>query len=101
MPMSSTSLAAPSCVAADEQSAPNLRIAPSGSLLARASMALLWLYQASVSPFLGPACRFSPRCSDYGRGAIGRYGAWRGGWLTLKRLSRCHPWHPGGCDPIP
>jgi putative membrane protein insertion efficiency factor len=46
-------------------------------------------------------CRFSPTCSEYARQAIDRYGAVRGSWLAFKRLMRCHPWHPGGHDPVP
>ena len=72
----------------------------SRSIAARAMDALLWAYQCCVSPFLGPACRFSPRCSEYGRTAIARHGAIRGGWMALKRVLRCHPWNPGGWDPV-
>jgi len=61
---------------------------------------VLWIYQAAVSPFLAPACRFEPRCSDYGRTAIERHGAIRGGWLMFTRICRCHPWHAGGWDPV-
>jgi uncharacterized protein len=65
----------------------------------------LWLirgYQATVSRVV-PAgtCRFYPTCSVYGYGAIERHGILRGGWLALRRLSRCHPFHPGGYDPVP
>jgi uncharacterized protein len=58
-------------------------------------------YQRFVSPVLPPACRFTPTCSQYAIEAIQRHGAMRGGWLALKRLARCHPWHPGGHDPVP
>jgi putative membrane protein insertion efficiency factor len=58
-------------------------------------------YQWCVRPLLPPACRFYPSCSDYAEEALARHGAWRGGWLTLRRLCRCGPWHPGGCDPVP
>jgi uncharacterized protein len=58
-------------------------------------------YQLLVSPLLGPRCRFHPSCSHYALEAIGTHGAARGTWLTLKRLSRCHPLHPGGYDPVP
>lgn len=62
---------------------------------------LIRLYQWTLSPLLGPRCRFYPSCSRYAHEAVGRYGVWRGGWLALKRIGRCHPWHPGGIDPVP
>jgi putative membrane protein insertion efficiency factor len=58
-------------------------------------------YQLGISPFLGQNCRFYPSCSHYALEAIGRHGAMRGGWLATKRLCKCHPWHPGGVDPVP
>ena len=62
---------------------------------------LIRLYQWTVSPLLGPACRFYPSCSSYALEAIERYGVARGGWLAMKRLARCHPFNPGGIDPVP
>jgi putative membrane protein insertion efficiency factor len=58
-------------------------------------------YQALARPFLPPACRFEPSCSNYALGAVERFGGARGLLLTLARLSKCHPFHPGGLDPIP
>jgi putative membrane protein insertion efficiency factor len=58
-------------------------------------------YQLMVSPLLGNHCRFYPSCSQYAFEAIGRFGVLRGGFMALRRLSRCHPWHPGGLDPVP
>jgi putative membrane protein insertion efficiency factor len=62
---------------------------------------LIKAYRYAISPLLGPSCRFFPTCSEYAAQAIEKYGAGRGGWLALKRIARCHPWHPGGYDPIP
>ena len=62
---------------------------------------LIRLYQWTVSPFLGPRCRFHPSCSHYAHEAVGRFGVLAGGWLSIRRLLRCHPWHPGGLDPVP
>ena len=59
------------------------------------------LYRFVLSPFLPRACRFYPSCSAYALGALRTHGLVRGGWLALKRLLRCHPFHPGGVDPVP
>ena len=64
-------------------------------------LGIIRLYQATLSRVLPPTCRFEPSCSHYSYKAIARYGAWRGGWLAIKRLSRCHPLNPGGYDPVP
>ncbi len=58
-------------------------------------------YQLAISPLLGPRCRFYPSCSHYAIEAIETHGGLRGMWLTIKRISRCHPWHEGGFDPVP
>jgi hypothetical protein len=58
-------------------------------------------YQYLISPLLGPHCRFYPTCSSYAQQAVQRYGIFKGSWLSIKRLSRCHPWHAGGEDPVP
>ena len=64
-------------------------------------IALIRAYQWFISPLLGPHCRFYPSCSQYAREAIERHGTLRGSGLALRRLLRCHPWHPGGVDPVP
>ncbi len=64
-------------------------------------LALLRAYQYAIGPLLGANCRFYPSCSDYAREAIERHGAGRGSWLAARRLARCHPYHPGGHDPVP
>ena len=58
-------------------------------------------YQLAISPLFGPRCRFYPSCSHYALEAIETHGALRGTWLTIKRISRCHPFHEGGFDPVP
>ena len=64
-------------------------------------MIFIQFYQHSISPFLPPACRFVPTCSQYALEAIQKYGPFKGSWLTLKRLLRCHPWGGSGYDPVP
>lgn len=62
---------------------------------------LIKFYQKVISPLKPPTCRFYPTCSHYGMEAIQRFGALKGGWLTIKRIFKCHPFHPGGMDPVP
>ncbi|MDQ3357789.1 MAG: membrane protein insertion efficiency factor YidD, partial [Actinomycetota bacterium] len=67
------------------------------------TLALVWLvrgYQVLISPLLGPTCRYYPSCSAYAVEALQRFGPVRGTWLALRRLSRCHPWSPGGVDHV-
>ena len=62
---------------------------------------LVRFYQHAISPHFPPACRYTPTCSSYAVEALRKYGAIKGGWLALKRISRCHPWGGSGYDPVP
>jgi putative membrane protein insertion efficiency factor len=62
---------------------------------------LIQIYQHTVSLLLGPCCRFTPPCSSYSLLSIQRFGITKGAWLTFKRVMKCHPFHPGGYDPVP
>lgn len=73
-----------------------LRLAPRWIL-----MALVRVYQLFISPLLPPSCRYMPSCSAYALEALERHGAVRGGWLAVRRIARCHPFRPGGYDPVP
>jgi putative membrane protein insertion efficiency factor len=64
-------------------------------------IALIKLYQWIISPVLGPKCRYTPSCSQYALEALKKYGPLKGGWLALRRISRCHPWGGHGYDPVP
>lgn len=70
-------------------------------VLAVPLIALVKVYQLLISPMTGPSCRFYPSCSAYAVTALERHGVFRGTWLTLRRLLRCHPWNPGGVDHVP
>lgn len=72
----------------------------SPSLLARWSLTCIRAYQ-STAPYRPAVCRFTPSCSEYARQAIEKYGLIKGGWLATKRICRCHPFYPGGPDPVP
>ncbi|WP_373766730.1 membrane protein insertion efficiency factor YidD [Glaesserella sp.] len=71
------------------------------SPLAYVMLALVHFYRYVISPLIGPRCRFYPTCSTYALEAIKIHGAWKGGWLALKRILRCHPFSQGGDDPVP
>jgi putative membrane protein insertion efficiency factor len=62
---------------------------------------LIRFYQLVLSPFMGNQCRFTPTCSQFAREAVEKHGAFKGSWLAIRRISRCHPWHSGGHDPVP
>ena len=61
---------------------------------------LIRFYRAYISPLKPPCCRFTPTCSEYALEAVKRYGPWKGMWLSLKRIAKCHPFHKGGYDPL-
>jgi uncharacterized protein len=64
-------------------------------------LALIRFYQRFLSPLLGSNCRYYPSCSHFMYEAVAKYGVAKGGWMGLRRIGRCHPWHPGGYDPVP
>ena len=70
-------------------------------MLKRFLLTIIAFYQRFVSPLFSPRCRFYPTCSQYGAEAISKYGPFKGGYLALRRILRCHPFHPGGFDPVP
>lgn len=65
------------------------------------ALALIRFYQRFISPLTPPSCIYTPTCSQFGYEAIARYGFFKGGWLTARRIARCHPWAQGGHDPVP
>ena len=69
--------------------------------MTRVLQGLIAAYRYAVSPMLGANCRFFPSCSQYACEALGKHGLAQGSWLAGRRLCRCHPWHPGGYDPVP
>jgi putative membrane protein insertion efficiency factor len=80
---------------------PSRAIVKVGELPKLVARGLIRLYQISLSPFIGSQCRFHPSCSTYALEAIDTHGAVKGTYLAIKRLGRCHPFHPGGFDPVP
>ena len=70
-------------------------------IMALPFIGLIRFYQLAISPWLGPSCRFTPTCSHYGLEAFKKYGVFKGFWLTVKRIARCHPWGGHGYDPVP
>lgn len=70
-------------------------------MLKKVFLTIIRFYQLIISPLKPPTCRFYPTCSHYGMEAVQRFGALKGGWLTIKRILKCHPFHPGGLDPVP
>lgn len=97
MPVISTSVTlAGQCPARPAPCTVNLQ-----TLMKKIALLLIRLYQNSISRALPPSCRFTPSCSHYTYEAIDKYGFIKGGWLGAKRISRCHPFNPGGYDPVP
>ncbi len=70
-------------------------------LLSKTMLALIAFYRSCISPLTPPACRYTPTCSQYAQEAIVKYGPFRGGWLALTRILRCHPFGGSGYDPVP
>ncbi|WP_102274161.1 membrane protein insertion efficiency factor YidD [Cytobacillus massiliigabonensis] len=70
-------------------------------MLKKIMIGFIRFYQIVISPLKPPTCRFYPTCSHYGLESVKRFGAFKGGWLTIKRIVKCHPFHPGGFDPVP
>ncbi|MCF8266698.1 MAG: membrane protein insertion efficiency factor YidD [Ignavibacteriales bacterium] len=70
-------------------------------ILAFPFVLIIKIYQIFISPLLPPSCRYSPTCSHYTLEALKKYGVFKGGWLGIKRISRCHPWGGSGYDPVP
>ncbi|MDR1444820.1 MAG: membrane protein insertion efficiency factor YidD [Treponema sp.] len=66
----------------------------------KAVLSLIRFYQYAISPHFPPSCRYVPSCSAYAYQAVEQYGVWRGGFMAIKRILRCHPFHPGGYDPV-
>ncbi|MFA5082648.1 MAG: membrane protein insertion efficiency factor YidD [Hydrogenophilaceae bacterium] len=71
------------------------------NLFQRALIGAIRVYQIALSPYFGSQCRFYPTCSEYAKEAVAKHGALKGGWLAIRRIGRCHPYHPGGHDPVP
>lgn len=67
----------------------------------RVIIKLIGVYRYLISPFLGNNCRYYPTCSEYAQTSVERFGVFRGSWMAVRRISRCHPWHEGGVDPVP
>jgi putative membrane protein insertion efficiency factor len=76
------------------------RLSPS-RLLAWPLLGLVWVYRNAISPLIGANCRYEPTCSEYAGDALRRYGAFKGGYLAVRRIGRCHPWGGSGYDPVP
>lgn len=70
-------------------------------MLKKIMIGIIRFYQVVISPLKPPTCRFYPTCSHYGLESVKRFGAIKGGWLAMKRILKCHPFHPGGIDPVP
>jgi uncharacterized protein len=71
------------------------------NMLQKMMIGLIRFYQIAISPLKPPSCRFYPTCSHYGLEAVKRFGPFKGGWLAVRRITKCHPFHPGGFDPVP
>ncbi|MDX5417716.1 MAG: membrane protein insertion efficiency factor YidD [Hymenobacteraceae bacterium] len=70
-------------------------------LIKKLLLALIWVYRNMISPLKPATCRYTPTCSAYALGAVNKYGPFKGGWMAMKRIGRCHPWGGSGYDPVP
>jgi uncharacterized protein len=70
-------------------------------LFKKVLLALIWVYRNMISPLKPATCRYTPTCSAYALGAVNKYGPFKGSWLAMKRIGRCHPWGGSGYDPVP
>jgi hypothetical protein len=101
MPESMVEISPPGAVIHAHTRRPNaMRVTFVSAGLSHALLFVLSLYRAAISPLVGPCCRFVPSCSEYAGQAVRRYGPVRGVWMALRRMLRCHPFHPGGWDPV-
>jgi len=99
-PTSTPNLAPTSTPNLAPTSTPNLALTPKPTPAAWVLLGLIHLYRHTLGVLIPPSCRFAPSCSTYALEAVRQYGALRGAWLSAKRLARCHPFHPGGWDPV-
>lgn len=78
-----------------------MKVVRKNNIIVKLVQTLLKLYKYTLSPLLGPSCRYQPSCSSYACEAVEKYGVITGGWMSLRRILRCHPFHAGGYDPVP
>ena len=87
-------------MASETRRSPGTVLPTPPGLLAYPLIVLIYLYRYTLSPLIGNQCRFEPTCSHYAEDALRKYGAFKGSWMAVRRVLRCHPWHEGGYDPV-